>query len=259
LPAVESRRRNSFLGSIALFTGLPALALAWFDFGGLPKVPVGPFELKFVEAISVAALLLAILSLILASSSRRTGTEIPLVAVLVCGGALGLAHFRHTIPTTPAPSPPAITAPVPAAKMSAPAVTTQNRSNPNHPPVASQAVNGASAAVQANARALQQQQARAALHGAKVKYDAARAAVIKSLDADPAYQSAKSAADDADEQLKEARLTLLPGHPDLVKVSQSDLEARDRLNQLVENAILKDPTARQALAQLTAAQEAVRR
>src|SRR5215472_4512559 len=102
MPAVESRRRNSFLGSIALFTGLPALALAWFDFGGLPKVSVGPLELRFVVAISAAGLLVAILSLLLASNSRRTGTEIPLVALVVCAAALGLAHFRHSAPQTPA-------------------------------------------------------------------------------------------------------------------------------------------------------------
>lgn len=256
MPAVESRRRNSFLGSIALFTGLPALALAWFDFSGLPKVPVGPFQLKFVEAISAAALLLGILSLVLASASRRTGTEIPLVAVLACGAALGLAHFRHAMPAAP-PPPPAAPA-TPAAKVPVSPATNLKKSEPNHAPGAAQAVNNAKSAVQTNTQALQQQQTRAALRQARVNYDAARAIVIKSLESDSAYQRAKSDADDADEQLKQARATLPPGNPDLAKISQNDLAARDKLNQLIDDAMLKDPASRQAITQLNAAQDAAR-
>ena len=256
MPAVESRRRNSFLGSIALFTGLPALALAWFDFGGLPKVSVGPFELKFVAALSVAALLLAILSLLLASASRRTGTEIPLVAVLVCGGALGLAHFRHATPAAPTPPPAAPSAPLAKAPVSP--ATNLKKIDANRAPGVAQAVNTAKTTVQTNAQALQQQQTRAALHQARVNYDAARAIVIKSLESDPAYQRAKSDIDDADAQLKEARATLPPGHPDLARISQGDLAARDKLNQLIDDAMLKDPASRQAITQLNAAQEAAR-
>jgi hypothetical protein len=261
MPAVESRRRNSFLGSLALFTGLPALALAWFDFGGLPKVPVGPFELGFVEAMSAAALLLAILSLVLASSSKRTGTEIPLVAVLVCGGALGLAHFRHKL--TPAAPPQAAPAQAAAVQgVAAPAIPGAKKMDPNHPPPATaHAVNTAKTTVQSGAAALQQQQqqqARAALRDARARYDAARSAIIQSLQSDATYQNAKADADTADAQLKQARATLPPGHLDLVKISESALQARDRLNQLIETAMLKDPASREAQAQLNAALEAVK-
>jgi hypothetical protein len=259
MPAVESRRRNSFLGSIALFTGLPALALAWFDFTGFPKVQVGPFELRFVEAIGAAALLLAILSLLLASASKRTGTEIPLAAVVVCAAALGLAHFRHATPAPPALPAPGSTPP--AAKASAPATTSQSKTPQNRPPGATsavQAVNTAKTVPQTNAQALQQQQVLAALHQARTNYDDARAAVIKSLETDPAYQNAKSDADAADEQLKQARLTLPPGHPELARMSQDDLKARDKLNQLIDDAMLKDPVSRQAITQLNAAQDAAR-
>jgi len=40
MPAVEYRKRNSILGSLALMLSLPALALNYFEFPGLPHVTI---------------------------------------------------------------------------------------------------------------------------------------------------------------------------------------------------------------------------
>jgi hypothetical protein len=265
MPAVESRRRNSTLGSIALFTGLPALALAWFDFGGLPKVPVGPFELKFVEAISAAALLLAVLSLLLASASKRTGTEIPLVAILVCGAALGMAHFRHGFTAAPAQrpgtQPPAAPVQTVTARQNAATTIPPNKPSANPPPATSTAAtNAARAAAQAaqTAQAFRRQQAQAALRDARANYNAARDAIIKSLENDPLYQAVKSRADQADRDLQEARATLPPGNSTLAKNSENALEARDKLTQFVDDAMLNHPDSLAAVQRLQAATEAAK-
>jgi hypothetical protein len=125
---------------------------------------------------------------------------------------------------------------------------------PAPPPGAAAAANAAKASAQA-AQALRQQQSRAALREARANYNAARVAIIKSLEIDPAYQAAKSRADLADQQLQEARATLPPGHPNLVKISQNALESRDRLNQLIDNAMLNNPDSLAAVQRLQAATE----
>src|SRR4051794_29194058 len=102
MPAVESKKRNSILGSLALLLATPTIALNYFDFPGLPDVQMGPFTLHFPIAVAVSVTTLAFLSLLLASRSRRTGTEIPLAALLVSATALGLGYFRHRAPPAPA-------------------------------------------------------------------------------------------------------------------------------------------------------------
>jgi len=262
MPAVESKKRNSILGSLALLLATPAIGLTYFDFPGLPNVQMGPFNLRFGMAVAVSVMTLAFLSLLLASRSRRTGTEIPLAAVLVSGTALGLGYFRHRTPAPVPVQPPAagtVASPAPtetkpaAAKPVAgqkPAAKLPNASN-----IAGQARSTANTATDAAIR----QRNLALLRQAESDYDAARAAVMKSLETDPAYAAAKAESESTMAELRQARIDNPPGSPALVLASQKALAARDKLQMIIDNAMAKDPDAVRAKDQLDSVKASMQR
>jgi hypothetical protein len=259
MPPVESRKRNSILGSIALLLAPAALALNYFDFSGLPNVNVGPFEMKFTMAATIAIATLAVLSFLLASQSRRTGTEIPFAAILVSAAALAAGYFHRAVPKTLPP--PAPTTSTPAAINSAPARRSAANTRPKPPSLPNAANVGSQARSLANTSsdAVLRQRNLVELRDARAKFDAARAAVIKSLESDPAYIAAKSESDSTLEELKKARAAYPPGNPTLAAASQTALAAHDKLQSLIDSASEKDPTARQAKDRLETAQSAMKR
>jgi hypothetical protein len=263
MPAVESKKRNSILGSLALLLATPAIGLNYFDFPGLPNVQMGPFNLRFGMAVAVSVMGLAFLSLLLASRSRRTGTEIPLAAVLVSGAALGLGYFRHRTPppaptTAPAvgtvavPPAPTETKPSPAKPAAAQKPVAKL---PNASKIAGQARNTANTATDAAIR----QRNLALLRQAESDYDTARAAVMKALETDPVYAAAKADSDSTMTELRQARIDNRPGSPALVTASQKALAARDKLQVIIDNALSKDPDTARAKDQLDSVKASMQR
>jgi hypothetical protein len=261
MPAVESKKRNSILGSLALLLAVPAVGLSYFDFPGLPNVEMGPFVLRFPVAVAASVTTLALLSLLLASRSRRTGTEIPLAALMVSTVALGLGLYRHRTPAPPPPVEQPAQGVAPAAKSPAapPAAVAKPASKPPVVPnTANLANRGKKAANTATDTALRSRNL-ALLRQAEADYDTARAAVIKSLETDPAYAAAKSEADSTMADLKRARVDYAPGSKPLIEASEKALGARDKLQVLIESAIAKDPDAARARDQLDAVKASMQR
>lgn len=251
MPIVVSKKRNSILGSIALLLAFGAVAISVFDVAGLPPVNVGPMNLPFAVAFDAGVGALALIALLLAGKSIRTGTEIPgaaLVVVLLAGGAY---YIRHKTP----PAPPVVAHPAPPAQ---PPVVTQAPPKPANAPVrpivpsVSTAADAAKSAAGKAATALTRQQQVAAIQDAKAKYAAAQTRVMATMKTDPAYLKAKARYDAADLHLKDARLSYPAGDPNLVSVSQTALQAKDALNQFIADAVAKDPDAAAAKAKLDA-------
>jgi hypothetical protein len=254
MPVIESKKRNSILGSLALLVGLGAIGLSAIDIGGLPPVNVGPWMLPFALALDLGVGALAVISLLLAGKSRRTGTELPMAALVVAVGATAIFYFRHRTP--PAPVKQVTPTMTPATTVQTPAVNAKLAAKvPDHPIVAPSVSNAASAArnvTEQGTAMLARQQRASELHNARAQFAAAQAQVIQSLQSDPAYRKAKADSDAADEQLRTARLQYQPGDSNLVAFSQTALKARDALNQLVAQADTKDSTAAAAKAKLDA-------
>jgi hypothetical protein len=254
---VQSKKRNSILGSIALLVAVPAVGLNYFTFSGLPNVAVGPFELHFPTAVAAGVTALALLSLLLASASRRTGTEVPLAALMVGVVALGIGYFRHR----PAPAAPTAStaAPTPA-QAPAPQTATVQKPAPKSPAlpgasaVTGQIQNTANAPTEVTLR----QRNLANLREAESRFDAAKASAIKSLESDPAYAAAKSDSDSTLADLKNARAEHRPGDPALVKASQSALIAHDKLQTIIDAAFAQDHAVQDAKANLASVKAAMK-
>lgn len=261
MPIVESKKRNSILGSLALLAGFGAIALSAIDVSGLPTVNAGAWTLPFALALDVGVGALALVAFLLSAKSRRTGTEIPGAALVVAIAAGGIFYFRHRPPPAP------VTAPHTAIPATAPAVTTslprtpppktvlKSPASPAASPSVAQATNAAKGATQqsvAAAAALARQQQLVALQSAKAQFAEAQARVITSLQSGSNYQQAKMRADTADSQLRDARARYSPGDSNLVAASQTALDARDALNQIVAQAMANDPAAVAAKAKLDA-------
>jgi hypothetical protein len=255
MPIIESKKRNSILGSLALLIGLGAIALSVFDVPGLPSFSVGPWTLPFAVGLDAGVGVLALISLLLAGKSVRTGTEIPGAALLVAVAAGGIFYFRHRTPPAP-PAPPsarqATPATAPATLTNLPKVPVNSPTKVPVPSSISNAANAAKNVTQQKVTALTQEQQLAALRDARAQFAAAQAKVIDSLKSDPAYIQAKARNDAADLQLRDARLSYRAGDPNLVTTSQAALAARDALNELVADAVAKDPAASAAKAKLDA-------
>ncbi len=261
MPAVEYRKRNSILGSLALMLSLPALALNYFEFPGLPHVTIASFEMRFPTAIAAGVTALGVLSALLAGKSRRTGAELPLAATLIGAAALGLGYYRQrpaAAPPPPAPSPVVTPAPIkeplrPPAAAPVPKPQVKPAAIPNASNVASQAKTLAETPTEA----VRQQRGVAALRQAQSNLDKARAAVIHSLETDPIYLNTKAESDAADAELKRARAAYPPGDPRLVKISEAALLARDRLQIVIQDAVEKDASALEAQTQYQTAKSAI--
>jgi len=260
MPAVPSRKRNSFLGSLALLLALPAVALSYFDFPGLPNVGVGPFEFRFSVAVGVCVVTFALLSLLLAGQSRRTGTEIPLAALIVASAALAIGFFSHR---AVAPIPTASKTPVPAPTPGpTPALTKPPSTPPASPkkptPIPPTLAQQSKSAVNTAATATLRQRNLTVFREAESQFDQAKSKVIESLQSDPAYTSAKAESDSTLVVLKQARASYPPGSPALITASQTALAAHDKLQVVIDAAMEKDPDAREAKANLDAARAAMK-
>lgn len=266
---VESRRRMSLLGILALVAGAAALVLTKFNPTRFETVPNLPVKLPFALGVAIAAGALALIAFLAAASSPRTGTGIPLLAILICGGAVLLSLkpnllSRRTAPAPmkPAPSPttePSVTTAPPTDNPSEAHVSKlfdMNSSSSATPSPksnlessdSSQSATGASETAPKVARP----DPAAALRSARAKFQAARAGVIQSLESSSAYRSATSEAEDAEAELKKARLAYEPGSPELIAASQAALQAHARVQRLISDALAKDPSAQEAAREMQA-------
>lgn len=264
---VQSRRRTSLLGLLALVAGAAALTLTRFNPTGIETVPNLPVALKLPAAAAVAATALALVAFLAAASSRRTGTGVPLFAILLGGTALVLAFKPHLF-TRPAAPPPAKPTPAPAAQPSVQASSPADSggehhvktifdsdypsSTPDMKPAARHSSLPDSPAAPAAPAA--RPDPAAALRAARANVEAARENVLRSIEFTSAYRAAKADADAADADLKMARLTYDPASPELIAASQAALEAHNRLQKLVSDAAAHDPASQDADRQLKAAQ-----
>ena len=116
---VQSRRRTSLLGMLALIVGAAALVLAKFNPTGIETVPNLPVTLRLSTAAAIAATALGLIAFLAAASSARTGAGLPFGALLVGVFALLLAWKPNLLtmihPSAPAPakSTPAVSAQAP--------------------------------------------------------------------------------------------------------------------------------------------------
>ena len=269
---VETRRRTSVLGLLALLAGIVGFGLTRFDASTFPRVTLGSLNLGLAVAICLGALVVAIVAFLAAASSPRTGTGLPMIAVLVCGAAVVLAYYPrlislHAKMAVP-PPPPAAVSPTPDATTTTPPAA----ENPDTPrqktifdtdyPSSKVDVPPKPAAVAApdvpeaapSAPKPPAVDPAANIRAAKARLDAAREAAVRSLDSNPGYQAAKAESDQADADLRAARLKYEPGSPELITASQAALRAHGKLQQFVTNAMATNPTSMQAQQELHAAQ-----
>jgi hypothetical protein len=270
---VETRRRTSFLGFLALVAGIVGLALTRFDASSFSRVTMGSVSLGLAVAVSLGALAVAVIAFIIAASSPRTGTGLPMAAVLVCGAAVALAYYPslmslHAKTAAPPPPPPGAVSPTPDAPVT-PSPTADNPDtarqktifDTDYPsskvdapqkPAAVAAPDVAEPTPSAPKPAPVDPAAN--IRAAKTRLDAAREAAVRSLDSNPGYQAAKAESDQADADLRAARLKYEPGSPELITASQAALRAHGKLQQFVTNAMATDPVSVQAQQELHAAQ-----
>ncbi|HSU69198.1 MAG TPA: hypothetical protein VLJ39_20100 [Tepidisphaeraceae bacterium] len=271
---VQPRGRKSFLGLLALLAGIAALVLTRFNPTGISDLPVGSMRLSLPLVVGLAALALAVIAFLAAASSPRTGTGVPILAVLVCAAAsflawkpgfLGHLHGTQAAPA-PAPPPPASvtqqpTEPAPPPEDSA----AQHRpktifdsdypSSPSTPaprPETPAPVETSAAPEPVPAPAAKVDHT-AAIQAARAKLDSARAAATEALQSSPAYQAAKADADAAETNLKTSRQTYDAGSPELIAASRAALNAHSKLQKMVSDAMDKDPSAQEAARELKAA------
>lgn len=265
---VQSRRRTSLLGILALLAGAAALVLTRFNPTGIETVPNLPMPLRLSTAAAIVATALALIAFLAAASSRRTGTGLPLFAILVGGFALLLAWKPHLLArsaASPAAKPAPMIAAPPPAQPSSPADDGEHRGktifDPDFPSstppakstIVSPHIPDSPAAPAPTVPAARIDQA-SAIRAARANLEAAREQVLRSIETTPAYLAAKSDADAADADLKKARLTYDPGSPELVAASQAALQAHSKVQNLISAAASHDPASQNAARQLQAAQ-----
>ena len=266
---VQSRRRRSLLGALALIAGLAALCLTKFNPTGIETVHAGPITLPFGTALAVGASALAMLAFLAAASSTRTGTGLPLLALLVCACTFLLAwkptFFKRASP--PPAAKPLVTAKAPAATPAVPDSGSEHRSklfDLDSPSVGSTQVQPeakgpgvrASAAGPPHPAPAARADPAVAVRAARAKMDAAREMVAARLASSPAFQLAKEDADAAEADLRKARIVYESGSPELIAVSRAALAARDKVESLISLAALRDPAYLDAARDLKAAESA---
>lgn len=267
---VRSRRRKSLLGMLALLMGAVALVLTKFNPTGIETVPNLPITLRLSTAAAIAATALALIAFLAAASSARTGAGLPFTAVLVGAAALLLAWKPNLLsmihrPALPPAKPASVVAAKPPAQAPAadqpehraktifdsdfPSSTPSPAKNTTERPAPS-ALSVASSSAATGART----DAAAAIRSARAKLGEARDNVVQSIQSTPAYRAAKADVDEAEAQLKSARLTYDPGSPNLIAASRAALAARTKLEELISAAAAHDSGYQDAQQQLRAAQ-----
>ena len=276
---VESRRRTSLLAYVALIGGLAAIGLSRFDVPGYRTVSIGAWHPPTALVVAVASLIVALLALLLASASRRTGTGLPILAALLCGVVSGLtfsssygsgwlARHLNSTPATPAvnSNPPTTSAQPQVAHPTAPPKPSETVSifddqfkGSTPPPTTSTPAgtshSGNSARPALAAPSIPKPDPATLMRAAHSRLEAARAAVIASLAGSPDYRAAKADSDAADQDLKTARATYAPGSPELITANQNAIDAHAKLQRVISAAMEKDPGAQQAQSDLRDAEK----
>ena len=271
---VKSGRRKSFLGILALLAGAAALVLLKFIPTGISTVTVGPLKFALPAAVGLGALLVASIAFLAAATSPRTGTGLPIFAVLICGTAVALAYYPNLLdnlmkkadkkavpvatpaataqqpsepaqPKADAPQPPHAktifdvdypsSTPTPSPKKETPAPLFDNASVPSPKPVLVPPVKIDNSA---------------AIRAAHAKVESARAAAVQSLESSPNYQAAKAASDAADANLTKVRAETDAGSPERIEASQAAMEAHGKLQKMITDAMARDPAAQDASQEL---------
>jgi hypothetical protein len=261
---VQTRRRTSLIGVVALFIALAALVLARINPTGVETVSIGPLVLRLATFAALLGGLLAVLAFLSSASSRRTGAGLPLLSLLICGCALVLA-FKPDLFKRPPPAPPAKPAAA-GAKSAAPAPAVSSEGDEHRvktifdfdepasaPPGRGNSAGSGEHAVAAPIpppAAAARADPTAAVRAARAKLDAARAKVVVALQSTPAFQSAQEDANAADEQLKKARPAYPPGSSELIAISRAALAARDKVQAMVSDAAIRDSAYRDAALEL---------
>jgi hypothetical protein len=266
---VESQMRKSVLGSLALLAGIAALVLTRFNPTGITMITVGTVKLALPAAVALGASLLAAIAFVAAASSPRTGTGLPILALLVCGGAVLFAFHPDWLSRSPKSNgnPPAsttlvppITTPTPPAVEDNPPTRQKTIFDSDYPsstppplvkkePMEPAPDSPAAPAVNSTPPPVHFDR-NAEITAARANLDSARSAVTRALESAPEYQAAKAQADAADAELKRARLAYEAGSPELISASQAALNAHGKLRKLVADATAKDPASQEAAKEL---------
>ncbi|HWE96065.1 MAG TPA: hypothetical protein VG269_19030 [Tepidisphaeraceae bacterium] len=273
--AASRRLRLNFLGIIALLLGAAACVAT--------RVPLGGYGPMTIGLVGIGV---GVLGFLLAVSTGRWGSGIPVLGVVVSLAAVGLSlyndgrlpwidHLRGghsqvqpaTAPPAPAPQPtPPPTAnndphisnifddrgsppTVPGSYKPRPAVDPQ----PEPSPIVKHATEPA-----VPAPAVQSTNAAAALQAARAKTEAASQALLQTLSNDPAYKAAKAQADAADANRQAALTANGPGSPEVLAASRQWLDAKTALLKITANAAANDPATQEAHRELMDAEAAMR-
>jgi hypothetical protein len=274
---IESRRRISLLGLLALLGGLAALLLTKFNPTPWQTVPIGTAAtVPLGTVVAIAAAALSLIAFARAAASPRTGTALPAVSILVCAAAVVLALKPNLFRARSAPAgPPAAplaarpTTPDAAIKPDRPAPAPHVKtifdndfpSSSSTPPATPSRDGSAAASAPVPARAASpasppRAQSTAAMQAARAKLEAARAHVVRSLESSDDYRAAKSDADAVDAALKDARRTCPPGSSALIAADKAAIEAHKKLQKLINDDAARDPAYQDAERELRSAQAA---
>lgn len=271
---VESRKRRSLLGALAFLGGVGSLLITHFHLAGTRTVTIHSVTLPLGMALAVGAAAVALVALAGSAASPRTGTGLPIAAVVVCAAAVVLAFKPNlwsssgaTSTTQPAP-PKAASAPPspqPAAKQpnsnAPPRVKTIFDSDfpSSTPPPAPRFDRPNSAAKAAPSHPSPSEAPApvapaAAVQAARDKLDAARANVLRTLETSDEYRQAKSEADAADSDLQAARQMYEPGSYKLLAADKAAIAAHKKVQKLVDDATSRDAACQDAERELRSAQ-----
>ncbi|HET6251194.1 MAG TPA: hypothetical protein VFE47_26160 [Tepidisphaeraceae bacterium] len=261
--------RLNFLGVLALLIGIAAFVATKMPLAGYGPIPIA--------LLGVGAGVLAfLLSLVL-----RWGSGVPVLAILLSLGALGLAEYKagamdqwiakvHPAPAkpqlraTPAPAP----APAPSQNDSphvhsifdtdggTPSAPSPSRTAP--PATVTPPAPIPAAVAPAPVVPSIPQPVVPTVAEARDKLDAAKAAVEQSLSNDPTYVQAKGDVTAADAKRKAALAANEPGSAEVLEASNQWLAAQTALRKVVDAAAAKDANVQVAQRQMSAAEAAVR-
>ncbi|MDB5355473.1 MAG: hypothetical protein JWN24_1926 [Phycisphaerales bacterium] len=277
--AATRRLRLNFLGVLSLLIGVAACVAMRVSIAGYNATQIGLFGVG-----------IGILGFLLGVMTGRFGSGTPVLGVIVSLAAMGLSLYQagklpwidrlknasaHETPAVaPVPTSPPNPAIAPAEKDTSrtdnifdtpggsppsvpgsykPEASADPRpeSTPNQP--ASEPLPPPRAASAPSAT-----DARAALHAARAKMEAAGQALTKALSNDPAYRAALAEADAADAKKREALAANGPGSPEVLAASRQWLEAKANLKKVIDAAAASDPAMQAAQRDLVEAEAAVR-
>jgi hypothetical protein len=264
---------------LALLGGAAALILTQFNPTGVSTVHLGPIVTDLPGAVAIGSLALASIAFLAAATSPKTKTGIPIVAVLVCGSAALLNYYPSIARIrlhSPPPAPAATSTPDVPLQPTAPEVqSSAEKSTPRAKTIFDQEYDPSTANSRSKSAPVQQADVHApalasphvsspppvlphidhavAIRQAQAKLEQARSSVIQSLASSPQYQAAKSASDQADQELHQARQTYAPGSSELIAASKAAIDAHTAVQKIITDAGGHDPAFQEATRDLEAA------